>query len=275
MTATTAIDNASAAAGLLCARDVCVSIDAQPLLDGVDAELRAGEMVGLIGPNGAGKTTLLRVLAKLLEPDRGAVTLDRIALAQIKPEAFARRCAYLAQGAHAHWPLSVESVVALGRLPHLDWRQSLRPDDRAAIESAIAAAEVGHLRARAVTTLSGGERMRVLLARIFASRPQLILADEPIAALDPYHQLHIMELLREHAHVAGEPRAVLAVLHDLNLAARFCDRLILMAQGRIVCEGAPRAVLTAENLREVYGVSARIVDCGGDFSVVPWRREGR
>ena len=110
------------------------------------------------------------------------------------------------------------------------------------------------MRQRAVTTLSGGERMRVLLARIFAAQPQMILADEPIAALDPYHQLHVMELLREHAHASGESRAVLAVLHDLNLAARFCDRLILMANGRIVCAGAPRAVLTAENLREVYGV---------------------
>lgn len=264
--------NENTAVSLLSARDVHVAIDAQPLLDGVDAELRAGEMVGLIGPNGAGKTTLLRVLAKLLEPDSGDVTLDQIPLSHIAPEIFARRCAYLAQGAHAHWPLSVESVVALGRLPHLGWRQSLGSADRTAIEIAMAAAEVEHLRKRAVTTLSGGERMRVLLARIFASQPQLILADEPIAALDPYHQLHVMELLREHAHASGEPRAVLAVLHDLNLAARFCDRLILMAHGRVVCDGAPRAVLTAENLQKVYGVSARIVDNDGDFSVTPWCR---
>ena len=257
----------------LCARDVRVTIDSQHLLDGVDAELRAGEMVGLIGPNGAGKTTLLRVLAKLLDPDSGAVTLDQIPLSQITSAAFARRCAYLAQGAHAHWPLSVERVVALGRLPHLDWRQALGRDDCAAIERAMAVAAVEHLRQRAVTTLSGGERMRVLLARIFAAQPQLILADEPIAALDPYHQLHVMELLREHAHAGDEPRAVLVVLHDLNLAARFCDRLILMANGRVVCDGAPRTVLTVENLQQVYGVSARIVDNDGDFSVIPWRRE--
>lgn len=258
---------------LLSAHDVRVAVDSQVLLDGVDAELRAGEMVGLIGPNGAGKTTLLRVLAKLLEPDSGAVMLEQIPLSQITAEAFARRGAYLAQGAHAHWPLSVESVVALGRLPHLGWRQVLEATDRSAIEMALAAAEIEHLRHRAVTTLSGGERMRVLLARIFASQPQFILADEPIAALDPYHQLHMMELLREHAHADGQTQAVLAVLHDLNLAARFCDRLILMAQGRVVCEGAPRAVLTAENLQKVYGVNARIVDSEGDFSVIPWRRE--
>jgi iron complex transport system ATP-binding protein len=215
----------------------------------------------------------LRVLAKLLEPDSGAVAFDRVPLSQIEPAAFARRCAYLAQGAHAHWPLSVERIVALGRLPHLDWRQPLRADDYAIVERAMMAAEVVPLRKRAVTSLSGGERMRVLLARIFASQPQIILADEPIAALDPYHQLHVMELLREHAHASAAPHAVIAVLHDLNLAGRFCDRLILMSHGRVVCDGAPRAVLTAENLRAVYGVNARIVESDNGFNVMLWCRE--
>ena len=253
---------------LLRARGVHVVVDSRRLVDGVDAEIRGGEVVGLIGPNGAGKTTLLRVLAKLLDPTDGSVTLDQIPLAQITPATFARRCAYLAQGAHAHWPLSVERVVALGRLPYLDWRQMLGDNDRAAIENAMQAAEVEHLRERAVTTLSGGERMRVLLARIFASQPQIILADEPIAALDPYHQLHVMELLREHAqaenssHESNKSHAVLAVLHDLNLAARFCDRLLLMANGRIVANGTPREVLTIQNLQNVYGVNALIRDGG-------------
>lgn len=264
--------NAPAAKLFLRARDVRVAIDSRQLLDDVCAELNAGEMVGLIGPNGAGKTTLLRVLAKLLEPDSGDVIFEQTPLAQITSAAFARRCAYLAQGAHAYWPLNVERVVALGRLPHLDWRQALAKSDRLAIENAMRAAEVDHLRERAVTTLSGGERMRVLLARIFASQPQIILADEPIAALDPYHQLHVMELLREHAHAEGKSHAVLAVLHDLNLAARFCDRLLLMANGRIVANGSPRDVLTVENLRDVYGVNALINDQGGDnaseFSVM-------
>lgn len=252
---------------VLSARDISVAIDSHALVDRVSAELHGGEVVGLIGPNGAGKTTLLRVLAKLLEPDSGEAMLEQISLMQITPAAFAKRCAYLAQGAHTHWPLSVERVVALGRLPHLDWRQKLGTHDRAAIENAMTAAEVSHLRERAVTTLSGGERMRVLLARIFASQPQIILADEPIAALDPYHQLHVMELLREHAHSDDPSRAVLTVLHDLNLAARFCDRLWLMANGRIVASGTPRAVLTVENLRDVYGVNAVINDNGDDFSV--------
>jgi iron complex transport system ATP-binding protein len=260
---------------LLSARNVRVAIDSRLLLDDVDIELGANEIVGLIGPNGAGKTTLLRVLAKLLEADSGVITFEQTPLSQIKPSTFAQRCAYLAQGAHAHWPLSVERVVALGRLPHLDWRQPLDADDCAIIENAMAAAEVEQLRRRAVTSLSGGERMRVLLARIFASRPQIILADEPIAALDPYHQLHVMELLREHAHKSNESRAVIAVLHDLNLAARFCDRLILMSHGRVVCDGAPREVLTAENLRAVYGVNARLVESDDGVNVMLWCREGR
>ena len=259
---------------LLTAKNIVVSVDGALLLDGVSIEIRRGEMVGLIGPNGAGKTTLLRVIAKLLEPDSGDVGFAQIPLSQWRPEVFARRCAYLAQGAPAHWPLRVDKVVALGRLPHLGWRQPLRAEDNAAIDAALALAEVEHLRERLVTTLSGGERMRVLLARIFASQPQLILADEPVAALDPYHQLHVMELLRDHAHADSgvQPRAALAVLHDLNLAARFCDRIILMAHGRIVCDGEPRAVLTDENLRAVYGITARVVENGGDFSVVPWNR---
>jgi len=259
----------------LATQQVSVTIDGRAILDAIDVTIAAGECVGLIGPNGAGKTTLLRVLANLLRPDRGAALLDGVELAQIAPVQLAKRCAYLAQGAPAHWPVQVDTVVALGRLPHLEWWQRPHADDRRAIDEALELADVAHLRTRLVTTLSGGERMRVLLARIFASQPQIILADEPIAALDPYHQLHVMELLREHAHRTRveQPRgAVLAVLHDLNLAARFCDRLILIAHGRVHCMGSAREVLTAENLQQVYGITARIQHDGEQFSVIPWQR---
>jgi iron complex transport system ATP-binding protein len=257
------------------AEQISVTIDQYRLLDAVSVALHSGEIIGLIGPNGAGKTTLLRVLAKLLTPDSGAVALDDISLRQISPERFARRCAYLSQGAPTHWPLRVDKVVALGRLPYLGWRQQLCAEDIGAIETALALAEVAHLRERLVTTLSGGERMRVLLARIFASQPHFILADEPVAALDPYHQLHVMELLREHAHRDTDDRTrggVLTVLHDLNLAARFCDRIILLAHGRIVCEGDPRAVLTSPILQQIYGISVRSIEEANEFSVIPWRR---
>ena len=258
---------------LLSAENISVVFDTNRILDEVNLALHAGEMVGLIGPNGAGKTTLLRVLANLLTPDSGTVALDDRELSQHAPNALAKRCAYLAQGAPAHWPLRVDNVVALGRLPHLRWWQGPTAHDRELIEHALQLAEVAHLRERLVTTLSGGERTRVLLARIFAAQPQLILADEPVAALDPYHQLHVMELLREHAHRASAERgAVLTVLHDLNLAARFCDRVILLSQGRVVCAGTAREVLTPEHLRAVYGIEARIHDTLKDFSVIPWQR---
>ncbi|MDB6063721.1 MAG: hypothetical protein JWM78_3824 [Verrucomicrobiaceae bacterium] len=259
---------------LLATNNVSITIDGNRILDDVSVTIRSGEIIGLIGPNGAGKTTLLRVLANLLAADNGAVTLDEKPLINYAPLDFAKCCAYLAQGAPAHWPLRVDNVVALGRLPHLDWWQHPRAHDKEIIERAMQLADVADLRARLVTTLSGGERTRVLLARIFASQPQLILADEPVAALDPYHQLHVMELLRAHAHdTAAHPaHAVLTVLHDLNLAARFCDRIILLAHGRVVCAGSAREVLTEDNLRDVYGISARIVDDNGDFSVIPWQR---
>jgi len=255
---------------LLAAQAVAVAVEGRNILHGIDLRVRRGEFVGLIGPNGAGKTTLLRVLAGLLAPAAGRVRLDGAALSALESRHLARRLAYLAQGAPAHWPLRVDKVVALGRLPHLEWWRQPGPADRAAIERAMGLAEVAHLRERVVTTLSGGERLRVLLARVFASEPELILADEPVAALDPYHQLHVMEILREHAHVSRG--AVLAVLHDLNLAARFCDRLVLLDAGRVACVGGVREVLVNEQLRRVYGVEARIVEDGGEYSVIPWKR---
>ncbi|MET0379425.1 MAG: ABC transporter ATP-binding protein [Spongiibacteraceae bacterium] len=254
---------------LLQAADIAVTLDERKILDGVDLQLRRGECVGLIGPNGAGKTTLLRVLARLQKPENGSVTLDAVNIAALPAANFARRVAYLEQGAPAHWPLRVDTVVALGRLPHLSWWQRPEAADQAAIERALQLAEVDYLRERIVTTLSGGERLRVMLARVFAAEPELILADEPVAALDPYHQLHVMELLREHARRGG---AVIAVLHDLNLAARFCDRLLLLAGGRMICAGNARTVLDAAHLREVYGVEARVLEAGGEYAVVPWRR---
>jgi iron complex transport system ATP-binding protein len=253
---------------LLAADHVSVAIEGRAILDRVDLRVDRGELVGLIGPNGAGKTTLLRALANL-QVCAGEVRFDGAPLAQIAPRQLAQRVAYLAQGAPAHWPLRVDKVVALGRLPHLAWWQQPGAEDREIVETAMALAEVAELRDRAITTLSGGERMRVLLARIFASRPELILADEPVAALDPYHQLHVMELLREHARAGG---AVVAVLHDLNLAARFCDRLALLDRGRLVCAGPAAEVLDAANLRDVYGVAARVFEHDEGRTTIPWRR---
>ena len=242
-----------------------VSFDAVEVLRDVSLGLDAGEMLGLIGPNGAGKTTLLKVLSGLLEPDRGAVHWGDQGLSEVAESERGKLLAYLAQGAPAHWPLLVEKVVELGRIPHRAWWQGQQPEDRTAIETALVNADVAHLRHRVVTTLSGGERARVLLARVFATQPRLVLADEPVASLDPYHQLQVMRLLHEHALGGG---GVLVVLHDLNLAARFCTRLALLHEGQLVCEGPTREVLTNPALSEAYGVAIDI----DDRDDLPWVR---
>ena len=154
----------------------------------------------------------------------------------------------------------------MGRLPHLGNWQRPGPGDSAAIDRAVQLAEVEHLLHRTVTTLSGGERMRVNLARLLASQAPVLLADEPIASLDPYHQFHIMEIFREHAGGGG---SVLVVLHDLNSAARFCDRLVLLDKGKRIAHGLPREVLQADLLRRVYGVETRWVDSEEQAFLVP------
>ncbi|MEP5764940.1 MAG: ABC transporter ATP-binding protein [Halieaceae bacterium] len=242
---------------VLRAKDIAVSFAEVDVLRQVSLTVASGEVVGLIGPNGAGKTTLLKVMANLLAADAGSVSLNEQPLADVTEMQRSRELAYLAQGAPAHWPLQVEKVVELGRIPHRAWWQGLADDDRSAVEQAMANAEVEHLRERLVTTLSGGERTRVLLARVFATQPQIILADEPVASLDPYHQLHVMQLLRDHARAGG---GVLVVLHDLNLAARFCDRLVLLHEGRLQCEGPVRNVLENPVLADAYGVQVDIAE---------------
>ena len=252
------------------ARGLVVRFGERAALAGLDCDFVSGEMVGLIGPNGAGKTTLLRVLAGLQRTDSGEARYDGRSAGELGRAALARRVAYLAQSGLSHWPLRVDHVVALGRLPH---RRPFSPPsaaDRAAVEAALAAAEVEGLRARPIGTLSGGERARALLARALAVEADMLLADEPVAALDPLHQLRAMALLRA---VARKGAGVVAVLHDLTLATRFCDRLIVLAEGRVVADGPPSA-LTDAVLAEAYGVTALRGEHDGEPFVVPWRAAG-
>ena len=242
---------------LLQARELSFRYGEPSLLRGVSLEVNRGEVVGLIGPNGAGKTTLLRLMANLLNPDAGQVLWRDRAPAEIPAPERARYLAYLTQGAPAHWPLLVERVVELGRIPHRSWWQGLSVEDKAAIDMAINRVDIERLRGRVVTTLSGGERARVMLARVFATRPQLILADEPVASLDPFHQLQVMHTLREHA--AGGA-GILVVLHDLNLASRFCDRLVLLDRGLLVAQGSVREVLDDPALAATYAVQIDVVE---------------
>ncbi len=234
-----------------------VRLGGRRVLDGVTLDLAAGGLIGVIGPNGAGKSTLLRALLGLVPPEQGRVTIDGVALTSVPRRDLARRIAYLPQGQTVHWPLSVERLVSLGRLPHLAPMSRVSPADAAAIQRAMERADVAQFRTRIVTELSGGERARVMLARALAVEAQALMVDEPLAALDPGHQLDVMDLLRREA---DDGRLVVVVLHDLTIAARHCDRLVLLDAGRVVADGAPVQVLTAERLARVYGVVARIED---------------
>ncbi|MEE8364824.1 MAG: ABC transporter ATP-binding protein [Gammaproteobacteria bacterium] len=242
-----------------------------PILKGIDFEINEGELIGLIGPNGAGKSTLLRLLTQVESPSAGEVLFDGHAIDQLSAEERARRIGYLVQGAKAHWPFSVEKLVGLGRIPYQKWWQQASNQDHEKVLQAMQMTETLAYRNRVVTTLSGGEHTLVMLARVMATEPQLIFADEPVAALDPYHQLHVMEILRNHASDQG---AAVVVLHDLSLAARFCDRLYLLNHGELYCSGSTIEVLSAENIATVYGVKSRIDFDEEGISVTPISRLG-
>lgn len=212
-----------------------------PVVDGVTLSVGPGECVGLIGPNGAGKTSFLRGALGLL-PHEGASNLSRMA-----PAARALQAAFLPQGRDIAWPVSVEALVSLGRGPHLRNDKA----DAAAVTRALDHMGLESYRHRTATHLSGGEQARVLIARCLAQDTPLLLADEPVAGLDPEAQIKTMQVFEG---LAREGRAVVASIHDLGLAARHCTRLVMLHQGRLVADGAPRDVLTDENLATVFGV---------------------
>jgi iron complex transport system ATP-binding protein len=245
---------------LLNAESVRVRLGGATILDEVSLVLRRGEITALIGPNGAGKTTLLRALAGIEVAAGGHIVLGDRKLADTPPRERARRIAYLPQGHTLHWPMPVEAIVALGRLPHADPFVSESPADVAAVARAMAATAIEPLAQRSVMTLSGGERARVALARALATEADVLLADEPTVSLDPRHQLTVMDLLRRAAH--DRHGAVLAVVHDLSLAARFCDRVLMMERGRIVCDASPAEALSPERIASVFGVDAVMIDTG-------------
>jgi iron complex transport system ATP-binding protein len=250
------------------AKDVGACFGRNIVLRKINFAVHSGEMVGLIGPNGSGKTTLLRILANLRAPDGGCVFYGGKAARDIGQRQLAQRIAYLAQGGDVHWQMRVETLIELGRLPHRRPMQGITAEDRAAVDRAIAACNVQAFRERSVGEVSGGERLRILLARALAVDGDLLLADEPVSALDPLHQLQVMQLLRKTTH---QSKGVVVVLHDLALAARFCDRLVLLTRGSILVDGRPDEVMTDANIANAYGVAVVRGEHQGIRYLLPWQ----
>jgi iron complex transport system ATP-binding protein len=227
-----------------------------------------GRLTIVIGPNGAGKTTLLRGAAGLVRPSAGQVVLGGRAVAGMSASERARAIAYLPQGGSVAWPLPVHDVVALGRLPYGESPDRLSTEGRRCVEAALGALGLAGLEKRPATALSGGERARVLVARALATAAPVLLADEPVAALDPRHQLVVLDVLRNRARAGA---TVVAVMHDLALAARFGDEIVLLNGGRLQASGRPADVLTQARLAQSFGIEARVAVIGDDLVIAAHR----
>jgi iron complex transport system ATP-binding protein len=237
-------------------RGVEVALGGRAVLRGVDLEVAPGEVVGLVGPNGAGKTTIIRIASRVLVPEAGTAELDGRALAAHSRRELSRAIAVVPQDTTTPFPFRAGELVVMGRAPHQPF---LGFDDAADVELARVALErlgIAALADRSVFELSGGERQLVAFARALTQGAQLMLLDEPTAFLDLRHRLEVLALVRDHAR---QGRSALVVSHDLNLAARVCDRLVVLARGRIVATGEPADVLTPALLADVYGVEADVI----------------
>lgn len=248
----------------LIARNVTVRAGNAILVDGVSLAVGTGELVAILGPNGAGKTTLLRVMVGQTVADAGCAELDGRECAGMSPVERAKRVSYLPQRRPLAWPNKVRDVVALGRFAHGAALGRLNKADRKAVDAALDACDLGHLADRGAETLSGGELSRMHFARAIAGGAPLLVADEPVAALDPRHHLRITRLLRDFVDNGG---GALVVLHDVPLAVRFADRLVWMRNGRIVAEGSPDETLNARIMEDVYGVRAHVDKDDNGFNV--------
>jgi iron complex transport system ATP-binding protein len=255
------------AAAFLTAQGLSVTLSGRAVLHDVSLALPSGRLVALVGPNGAGKTTLLRALAGLV-PSEGIVHVGGIALSALSLRERARRFGYLPQGHMVHWPLPARDIVALGRYPHGATDPArLTPADAEAVARAMRIADVVDFAERPVTELSGGERSRVALARVLAVEAPVILADEPTSSLDPRHQIDVMKTLRL---ATGKGALVIVVTHDLGLAARFADTILVLSDGRLVSQGAPMEALSEQIMADVFRIRAYRTEFQREAVIVPW-----
>lgn len=239
----------------------------RPALRGLSFSVAPGEVLGVVGPNGSGKTTLMRILTRRLEPSGGCVSIDGRDLASFGRFELARTVALVAQAPEVPAGFSVTAVVAMGRAPHLGLFGVPGPEDDEAVSEALRATDTERFASRRIETLSGGERQRVVFARALAQQPHYLLLDEPTNHLDLKYQVELLRYGREQA-INGV--GLLVVLHDLNLAARSCDRLLVLKEGELVVEGPPAEVLEPSLIAEVFGAEVRVLEDGGVPVIVPF-----
>ncbi len=229
------------------------------VVDGLDLHVPDGKLTVLVGPNACGKSTLLRGMARLLRPASGTVLLDGHSIHEQPTRTVAQRLGLLPQSPTAPEGITVLDLVARGRQPHQHWWSTWSPEDEKAVTEAVRQTDVEHLLDTEVESLSGGQRQRVWIAMALAQQTDLLLLDEPTTFLDIAHQVEVLDLLSRLVSVGA--RTVVAVLHDLNQAARYADHIVAMREGRIVTEGAPESVVTREMVAEVFGLSSIVVPC--------------
>ncbi|WP_329247448.1 ABC transporter ATP-binding protein [Actinoallomurus sp. NBC_01490] len=260
----------------LTAQDLTLAYEDRTVVDGLDLEIPDGQVTVIVGPNACGKSTLLRALGRLLKPRRGVVLLDGAELARVPRKQIARTVGVLPQSPTPPDGITVADLVARGRQPHQTWWRQWSEDDERATAEALERTATADLAERPVEELSGGQRQRAWIAMALAQDTELLLLDEPTTFLDIAHQVEVLDLIRQLNHERG--RTVVAVLHDLNQAARYADHLVAMKAGRIIAQGPPRDVVTAELVQEVFGLTSVVVPdpvTGGPL-VVPgmaWRPE--
>jgi len=252
----TALGSTALGSSVLAGADLTVVRGGRRILDAAAVTIAAGSMTAILGPNGSGKSTLLRVLGGLWRTASGAVRLDGQPLERLSRAAIARRIAFLPQDTHCEFAFTVEEIVGMGRHPHVATFASARESDRHAIDAAMLACDLGHLRARTIDRLSGGERQRVAIARCLAAEPAVLLLDEPTAHLDLEHALGVFGVCRALAE-AG--KTIVFATHDLGTAARFATDAVVLRAGRVVASGAPADVLTPQRCRDVFAVETEIV----------------
>jgi len=234
-----------------------VRLGGTTVLDGVDATAERGRFVGLVGPNGAGKTTLLRTIAGAITPDAGRVSVDGERIHDLPSKAASRLVASVPQDSTVAFEFDVRTVVEMGRNPHRSRFGGWTDADAAAVERALDRTDTRQFADRGITTLSGGERQRVLLARALAQDAPLLLLDEPTGSLDINHQVRTLDLVSD---LVAEGKTVIAAIHDLDLAARYCDELLLLSGGRVVAAGPPETVLTESAIRDAFDASAVVAE---------------